>query len=57
MKRNSPSCAATPVTRNMDAVKHNRIIILDALALQASIRTFDGLEQLAHAIDGYDLHK
>lgn len=46
-----------PVTRNMDAVKHNRIIILDALALQASIRTFDGLEQLAHAIDGYDLHK
>ena len=34
-----------PVTRNMDAVKHNRIIILDALALQASLRTFDGLEQ------------
>ena len=44
-----------PVTRNMDAVKHNRIIILDALALQASLRTFDGLEQLATAIDGYDL--
>ncbi|WP_308582656.1 ABC transporter substrate-binding protein [uncultured Pseudomonas sp.] len=46
-----------PVTRNMDAVKHNRIIILDAMALQASVRTFDGLEQLAHAIDGYDLPK
>ena len=46
-----------PVTRNMDAVKNNRIIILDALALQASIRTFDGLEQLATAIDGYDLSK
>jgi len=44
-----------PVTRNMDAVKHNRIIILDAMALQASVRTFDGLEQLATAIDGYDL--
>ncbi|QXH79378.1 ABC transporter substrate-binding protein [Pseudomonas salmasensis] len=44
-----------PVTRNMDAVKYNRIIILDALALQASLRTFDGLEQLATAIDGYDL--
>ncbi|AZF22408.1 ABC transporter substrate-binding protein [Pseudomonas sp. R3-52-08] len=44
-----------PVTRNMDAVKHNRIIILDALALQASLRTFDGLDQLAAAIDGYDL--
>ncbi len=46
-----------PVTRNMDAVKNNRIIILDALALQASLRTFDGLEQLASAIDGYDLRK
>ncbi|WP_300635266.1 ABC transporter substrate-binding protein [Pseudomonas sp.] len=44
-----------PVTRNMDAVKNNRIIILDALALQASLRTFDGLEQLAAAIDGDDL--
>jgi iron complex transport system substrate-binding protein len=41
----------------MDAVKNNRIIILDALALQASIRMFDGLEQLATAIDGYDLRK
>lgn len=46
-----------PVTRNMDAVKHNRIIILDAMALQASARMFDGLEQLASAIDGYDLPK
>lgn len=44
-----------PVTRNMDAVKHNRIIVLDAMALQASVRTFEGLEQLAAAIDGYDL--
>lgn len=46
-----------PVTRDMDAVKHNRIIILDAMALQASVRTFEGLEQLAAAIDGYDLPK
>ncbi|AMT89378.1 MULTISPECIES: ABC transporter substrate-binding protein [Pseudomonas] len=44
-----------PVTRNMDAVKHNRIIIIDAMAMQASLRTFDGLEQLASAINGYDL--
>lgn len=44
-----------PVTRNMDAVKHNRIIILDAMALQASLRMFDGIEQLATAINGYDL--
>jgi iron complex transport system substrate-binding protein len=44
-----------PVTRNMDAVKNNRIIILDAMAMQASLRTFDGLEALATAINGYDL--
>ena len=44
-----------PVTRNMDAVKHNRIVLLDASAMQASVRMFDGLEQLAKAIDGYDL--
>jgi iron complex transport system substrate-binding protein len=44
-----------PVTRNMDAVKHNRIIILDAMAMQASLRMFEGIEQLATAINGYDL--
>lgn len=44
-----------PVTRNMDAVKHNRIIILDAMAMQASVRMFEGLETLAKAIHGYDL--
>ncbi|MCP1488790.1 iron complex transport system substrate-binding protein [Pseudomonas fluorescens] len=44
-----------PVTRNMDAVKHDRIIILDAMAMQASLRMFDGIEQLATAINGYDL--
>lgn len=43
------------MTRNMDAVKHNRIIILDAMAMQASLRTFDGLAQLAAAINAYDL--
>jgi iron complex transport system substrate-binding protein len=46
-----------PVTRNMDAVKHNRIIILDAMAMQASLRMFDGIEKLATAINGYDLSK
>ena len=46
-----------PVTRNMDAVKNNRIIILDAMAMQASVRMFKGLETLATAIDGYDLPK
>ena len=46
-----------PVTRNMDAVKNNRIIILDAMAMQASLRMFDGLQSLAMAINSYDLPK
>jgi iron complex transport system substrate-binding protein len=46
-----------PVTRNMDAVKNNRIIILDAMAMQASVRMFDGLESLATAIASDELPK
>ncbi len=38
-----------PVTRNMEAVKHNRIIVLDADAMQAGIRLFSGLQTLAAA--------
>ncbi len=57
MRKKLAFLRSDPVTRNMDAVKHNRIIIVDAMALQASARMFDGLEQLATAIDGYDLPK
>ena len=46
-----------PVTRNMDAVKNNRIIILDAHAMQAGLRLFDGIETLATAIHRYDPRK
>lgn len=38
-----------PVTRNMDAVKNNRIVIMDASAMESSVRVFDGIEQLAQA--------
>lgn len=38
-----------PVTRNMDAVKHDRIIILDADAMQAGIRLFRGVQTLSTA--------
>ncbi|MFJ4066318.1 ABC transporter substrate-binding protein [Pseudomonas sp. NPDC089996] len=38
-----------PVTKNMDAVKNNRIIILDADAMQAGIRLFRGLQTLSAA--------
>lgn len=38
-----------PVTQHMDAVKNNRIVIVDGDALQGSIRMVDGMEQIAHA--------
>ena len=39
-----------PVTRHMDAVKNGRIAIVDADALQASIRIADGMEAIADAV-------
>ncbi|MDO4638001.1 MAG: ABC transporter substrate-binding protein [Lautropia sp.] len=39
-----------PVTRHMDAVRHGRIAIVDANALDASIRVADGMETIADAI-------
>lgn len=44
-----------PVTRNMDAVKHDRIIILDAHAMHASTRMFSGIEELASAVERFNL--
>lgn len=38
-----------PVTQHMDAVKHGRIIVLDAEAMQAGIRLFRGVQTLATA--------
>ncbi len=39
-----------PVTQHMDAVKNQRIVIVDADALQGSIRQVDGMEQIAEAV-------
>ena len=36
-----------PVTKHMDAVKNDRIVIVDADSTQGSIRMADGLEQMA----------
>jgi len=44
-----------PVTRNMDAVKHERIVIIDADGMQASIRLVTGVEELAQAVKRFDL--
>lgn len=38
-----------PVTKHMDAVKNDRVVIVDADALQGSIRMVDGLEQMVDA--------
>ncbi|UFN48260.1 ABC transporter substrate-binding protein [Roseomonas sp. OT10] len=39
-----------PVTREMEAVKQNRIVILDAHAMQATLRLVGGLEALTEAM-------
>lgn len=40
-----------PVTKEMDAVKNNRIVIMDALEMDATIRLIDGLEKLTQGIE------
>lgn len=42
--------ASDPVTRQMTAVRENRIVILDAEAMHAGIRMIDGLEALSAAM-------
>lgn len=39
-----------PVTKHMDAVKNDRIAIVDADSLQASIRIADGMEEIAETV-------
>lgn len=41
-----------PVTRQMTAVREDRIVILDAKAMHAGLRLIDGLEARATAMDG-----
>ncbi|RMS41348.1 Iron compound ABC transporter periplasmic iron compound-binding protein [Pseudomonas ficuserectae] len=43
-----------PVTRNMDAVKHDRIVIIDAEGMQAGLRLFTGFEELAEAANRFN---
>lgn len=44
-----------PVTSQMDAVRNNRIIVLDAHAMDPSIRNVDALETLADALPAFGL--
>lgn len=43
-----------PVTREMAAVRNNRIVILDALEMEASIRIVTGIEKLTDAMAALD---
>lgn len=40
-----------PVARQMKAVKEDRIVIVDAHAVHASVRMFDGLEMIVEALE------
>ncbi|UFM64660.1 ABC transporter substrate-binding protein [Paracoccus sp. MA] len=44
-----------PVASQMDAVKAGRIVVMDAGAMDATIRVIDGLEELAAALKSYGL--
>ncbi|HWK63559.1 MAG TPA: ABC transporter substrate-binding protein [Rhizobiaceae bacterium] len=46
-----------PVASQMDAVKNNRIVVMDAHAMDATIRTINGLEVLSQSLKDFGLAK
>lgn len=44
-----------PVASQMDAVKNNRIVVMDAHAMDATIRTVAGIEVLSTSLEGFGL--
>ncbi|WP_411914155.1 ABC transporter substrate-binding protein [Bosea thiooxidans] len=44
-----------PVASKLDAVKNNRVVIMDVGATRAGLDTVDGIETLARAISGFGL--
>ncbi|MCX4680832.1 ABC transporter substrate-binding protein [Streptomyces sp. NBC_01433] len=46
---------SNPVTKNMDAVKHRRYVLLSGQALNPSIRTVEGLERVAAGLRDFGL--
>ncbi|RDW12260.1 ABC transporter substrate-binding protein [Paracoccus thiocyanatus] len=47
--------AGDPVTRQMDAVRHGRILTIEANAMDPSVRAIHALETLAQALSGFGL--
>ncbi|MFH7397059.1 ABC transporter substrate-binding protein, partial [Pseudomonas syringae pv. tagetis] len=52
--KNLEFLTSDPVTRIMDGVKHERIVIIVAEVMQAGLRLFTGFEQLADAANRYN---
>jgi iron complex transport system substrate-binding protein len=46
-----------PVTRNMDAVRHKRYVLLSGQAMNPTIRTVEGVEQVAAGLRRFGLAK
>ena len=46
-----------PVTRNMDAVRHKRYVLLSGQAMNPTIRTVEGVEKVAAALREFGLAK
>lgn len=44
-----------PVASQMNAVKNNRIVVMDAHAMDATIRTIDGIEVLSRSLKDFGL--
>jgi iron complex transport system substrate-binding protein len=44
-----------PVASQLDAVKNNRIIVIDAQSMDPSIRTIDGIEKVAQGMKSFGL--
>jgi iron complex transport system substrate-binding protein len=48
---------SNPVTRTMDAVRHKRYVLLSGQAMNPTIRTVEGIEQVAAAIRRFGLSR
>ncbi|MEU9284333.1 ABC transporter substrate-binding protein [Streptomyces sp. NPDC048275] len=48
---------SNPVTRNMDAVKHKRYVLLSGQAMNPTIRTVEGIEKVAKGLRDFGLAK
>jgi iron complex transport system substrate-binding protein len=46
-----------PVTSLMPSVRNNHVVVIDAQAMNPTIRTIDGIEIIADAVEKYGLNQ